>query len=72
MARLTEGEKRELLRLANSETLRRDMRILRRNNLERQRQMSPADYLEFLKFAQSFSISNSPKLRKIKGKNFKL
>jgi len=58
--------------LANSETLRRDMRILRRNNLERRRLMSPADYLEFLKFAQSFSISNGPRFRKIKGKNFKL
>ena len=69
---MTEVEKRELLRLANSDTLRGDMRILRRNNLERQLQMSPAGYLEFLKFAQNFSISNGPRFRKIKGENFKL
>lgn len=65
MPRLSEAEKQELLELAQSAELRKDMEILRKNSEEVV--YSPDEYIEFLDQMNALNGHQTKPFRKIEG-----
>jgi len=71
MGKISEEEKKELLRLSKSSKLKKDCEDIKR--LERkEKNVDPDRYIKFLTFSNAF-INHLPKpFRKIEGSDFKL
>ena len=70
MAKLTEEEKRELLEDSKSVTRRNDFSKLRSRAVTRR--LSPAEFVEFLDWAQQFMTEDPRNRPPIKGDTFLL
>lgn len=71
MAKLSDEEKKELLRCAESSKLRDDFRNMKKIRSKRDENVCLEDYIEFLKVFQKFSGAEK-KFRRIEGMEFKL